>query len=104
MEIDTRNINTNKMCIYPRLIANKRILSVPVGCGKCMECKKQKSREWSVRLQEDIKIAQTIINGIGTVGGLLQAGKLAEAMRKGKGAMEKEWGKGFKEGVETMQK
>ncbi len=28
---------------------------VPVGCGKCIECKKQKSREWSVRLQEEIR-------------------------------------------------
>jgi hypothetical protein len=61
------------MCLYPRLIRNrkyvpnkknggivpevkdKRVLSVPVGCGKCLECKKQKSREWQVRLQEDIR-------------------------------------------------
>ena len=28
---------------------------VPVGCGKCIECKKQKSREWSIRLQEEIR-------------------------------------------------
>ena len=28
---------------------------VPIGCGKCIECKKQKSREWSVRLQEEIR-------------------------------------------------
>ena len=62
------------MCLYPRLIKNKRyqvnkknggdvpeakdkrVLSVPVGCGKCMECKGQKTREWQVRLQEDIKV------------------------------------------------
>lgn len=61
------------MCLYPRLINNrkyiankknggiipavldKRVLMVPVGCGKCMECKKQKAREWTVRLQEEIK-------------------------------------------------
>ena len=57
------------MCLYPKLIKNRkyiankknggnippvsdlRVLMVPVGCGKCIECKKQKSREWSVRLQ-----------------------------------------------------
>lgn len=61
------------MCIYPRLIENKkyksnkknggiipdvkdgRQLYVPVGCGKCMECKKQKGRGWAIRMQEDIK-------------------------------------------------
>lgn len=61
------------MCLYPKLIRNKkyvankknggviptikdrRVLMVPVGCGKCMECKKQKAREWSVRLQEEIR-------------------------------------------------
>jgi len=61
------------MCLYPKLINNrkyvsnkknggiippvtdKRTLLVPVGCGKCIECKKQKSREWQVRLQEEIR-------------------------------------------------
>jgi hypothetical protein len=61
------------MCLYPKLIKNrkylankknggnvppindKRVLYVPVGCGKCMECKKQKARNWSVRLQEEIR-------------------------------------------------
>ena len=28
---------------------------VPVGCENCLECRKQKSRQWLVRLQEDIK-------------------------------------------------
>jgi hypothetical protein len=64
------------MCLYPRLIRNrkytvtkknggnvpevkdKRVLSVPVGCGKCIECRKQKSRGWQVRLQEDIRTNQ----------------------------------------------
>ena len=62
------------MCLYPRLIRNrkytknkknggvippisdKRVLMVPVGCGKCIECKKQKARNWQVRLQEDIRV------------------------------------------------
>lgn len=61
------------MCLYPRLIKNrkylankknqgnipipkdKRVLWVPVGCQKCIECKKQKARAWSVRLQEEIR-------------------------------------------------
>lgn len=61
------------MCLYstirfnPKYKANKknggiipplydqRVLGVPTGCGKCMECRKQKSREWQVRLTEDIK-------------------------------------------------
>ena len=62
------------MCLYPKLIKNRkyisnkknggnippvqdeRVLWVPVGCGKCMECRKQKTREWLVRLQEDLRI------------------------------------------------
>lgn len=65
------------MCLYPKLIKNKkyisnkknggiipavldkRVLVVPVGCGKCMECRKQKSRSWQVRLQEEIKNDKT---------------------------------------------
>ena len=61
------------MCLYPKIIQNrkytktkknggvipavydKRVLYVPAGCGKCMECRKQKARQWQVRLQEDIK-------------------------------------------------
>lgn len=65
------------MCLYPKLIKNRkyvpnkknggkvpavfdeRALQVPVGCGKCMECKKQKSREWGVRLSEEIRSDKT---------------------------------------------
>lgn len=61
------------MCLYPKLIENrkykankknggdipavidKKTLYVPVGCGKCIECKKQKSRQWQVRLHEEIR-------------------------------------------------
>jgi len=61
------------MCLYPKLIKNKkyvankknggnvpvpsdeRVLMVPVGCGNCIECRKQKSRGWRIRLLEDIK-------------------------------------------------
>lgn len=61
------------MCLYPTLIRNRkylpnkknggvvppftdeRVLHVPIGCQKCMECRKQKARNWQVRLLEDIK-------------------------------------------------
>lgn len=61
------------MCLYPKLIFNpkykankknaghvpafsdKRVLYVPVGCGICLECRKQRSRNWQLRLLEDIK-------------------------------------------------
>ncbi|AXH77769.1 MAG: replication initiator protein [Microviridae sp.] len=67
------------MCLYPRLIKNRkytenaknggiipplmdeRLLYVPVGCGRCIECRKQQARQWQVRLLEDIK---TNTNGI----------------------------------------
>ena len=50
------------MCLYPRLIKNpkykenkknggvipafldERVLAVPIGCGECIECRKQKRR------------------------------------------------------------
>lgn len=61
------------MCLYPRLIRNpkykankknggvvpyakdKRALYVAIGCGKCMECRRQKANEWRVRLNEEIR-------------------------------------------------
>nr|WAE43529.1 MAG: replication initiator protein [Microviridae sp.] len=61
------------MCLYPKLIKNRkyipnkknnykppivndeRTLYVPIGCGKCIECMKQKKRAWQVRLQEEIR-------------------------------------------------
>lgn len=61
------------MCLYPKLIRNpkykpnrknnftppvctdRRVLYVPIGCGNCIECRKQKSREWQVRLNEELK-------------------------------------------------
>jgi hypothetical protein len=61
------------MCLYPRIIQNGkykpnkknggvvpaihdiRVMAVPVGCGQCIECRKQKQREWQVRLLEDVR-------------------------------------------------
>ena len=65
------------MCLYPKFIINKKYTAtkknngnipilkdfrtkyVPVGCGNCMECKKQKARGWQVRLMEEIRINNT---------------------------------------------
>lgn len=62
------------MCLFPKLIPNKKFYPnkkngfnpppmkdgrtklVPIRCGKCIECKKQKAREWQVRLCEEEKI------------------------------------------------
>lgn len=62
------------MCLYPKLIKNRRYipnkrnggvppicddyrkLYVPVGCGVCIECMKQKALQWKIRLNEEIKV------------------------------------------------
>lgn len=61
------------MCLYPKRILNpkyipnkknggtppplleRKFMHVPIGCGNCMECKKQRARGWKIRLTEDIK-------------------------------------------------
>lgn len=61
------------MCLYPKVIKNpkykankknggvippitdERVVYVPIGCQNCMECRKQKARNWQVRLLEDLK-------------------------------------------------
>ena len=66
------------MCLYPRIIQNPkykinnknggvippiyddRITKVPIGCGKCMECKKQRANNWKVRLSEDLRINKNV--------------------------------------------
>lgn len=62
------------MCLYPRLIENRKYLPnkknggkvpqmkddrvkyVPVGCGKCMECLKQRAMHWRIRLIEELRV------------------------------------------------
>ncbi|AXH78073.1 MAG: replication initiator protein [Microviridae sp.] len=62
------------MCLYPTLGKNRKFTKtiknggiipavidrrteyVPFECGKCMECRKKKAREWLIRLSEDIKV------------------------------------------------
>lgn len=61
------------MCLYPKFIKNpkykpnkknhgrppvckdKRLLYIPTKCGYCIECRKQKQREWRVRLEEELR-------------------------------------------------
>lgn len=61
------------MCLYPILIKNpryipnkkngghppkaddKRKLYVPVGCGNCIECRRQLANNWKVRLSEELR-------------------------------------------------
>ena len=65
------------MCLFPKLIRNRkyvpnkknrgnvptaidsRVKAVPVGCGNCIECRRQKTREWQVRLHEEIRHNRT---------------------------------------------
>ncbi|AXH74230.1 MAG: putative replication initiation protein [Microviridae sp.] len=61
------------MCLYSKLIRNKRYqttikngglipavnderqLYAPIKCRKCLECRKQRGRDWSIRLFEEVK-------------------------------------------------
>ena len=61
------------MCLYPTYIKNpkykpnkknkgrppvckdKRLLYIPTKCGCCIECRKEKQREWRVRLEEELR-------------------------------------------------
>lgn len=61
------------MCLFPKLIVNpkyrankknrgiippcldKRVMHVPIGCNRCMECRKKKGRDWQVRMNEELR-------------------------------------------------
>ena len=61
------------MCLYSKTIKNRRYIAnkknkgivpqpvderlrfVEADCGNCIECRQEKSREWQIRLNEDIK-------------------------------------------------
>ena len=43
----------------PPEITDERVKWVPIGCGNCMECRKQKKREWQIRMNEEIKHDRT---------------------------------------------
>nr|UCS96100.1 MAG: DNA pilot protein [Microviridae sp.] len=61
------------MCLYPKLIINRKYIrnkknggNVPIctddrlkyvtaACGYCMECRRQKARQWQVRISEELR-------------------------------------------------
>lgn len=61
------------MCLYPTYVKNpkykpnkknkgkppvckdRRLLYIPTKCGCCIECRKEKQREWRVRLEEELR-------------------------------------------------
>ena len=61
------------MCLYPKFVKNpkykpnkknkgkppvckdRRLYYIPVKCGCCIECRKEKQREWRVRLDEELR-------------------------------------------------
>lgn len=65
------------MCLYTKMVKNPKYLPnkqnkgiapicdderkkyVPVKCGNCIECRKQKQREWQIRLSNEIKHDKT---------------------------------------------
>lgn len=65
------------MCLYPKIIKNPkyepnkkngytkeipkdyRMKYIPIACGKCIECRKKKIREWTIRLQWEEKYTKT---------------------------------------------
>ena len=65
--------NRTIMCLYTKYILNKkymytkknqgnvpkckdeRLRYVPAKCGKCIECRKEKARNWRIRLAEELK-------------------------------------------------
>ena len=61
------------MCLYPTFVKNpknkpnkknkgkppvcwdRRLYYIPTKCGCCIECRKEKQREWRVRLDEELR-------------------------------------------------
>lgn len=39
----------------PPEATDERVKLVPIACGKCMKCQKNKAREWQIRLTEELK-------------------------------------------------
>lgn len=39
----------------PPIITDRRLLYIPAKCGCCIECRKEKQREWRVRLDEELR-------------------------------------------------
>ena len=53
--LNKKYLPTKKNGYNPPICNDERLRYVPIKCGKCMECRKQKKREWYVRLSEELK-------------------------------------------------
>lgn len=56
-----RYLPTRKNNYNPSPIKDKRLYEIEVPCGRCVECRKRKARDWSIRLMEELK-RDTLIN------------------------------------------
>ena len=53
--LNKKYLPTRKNGYNPPVCNDERLRYVPIKCGKCMECRKQKKRERYVRLSEELK-------------------------------------------------
>jgi hypothetical protein len=55
--IDNRKYKPTKKNGYcpPPTPTDQRVLFVPVGCSRCIECRKQKANQWKIRLCEEVR-------------------------------------------------
>ena len=53
--LNKKYLPTKKNGYKPPKLEDERLKYVSIGCGNCEECLKKKSREWQVRLLEEIK-------------------------------------------------
>lgn len=61
--INKRYLPTRKNNYNPPVCTDKRLYEIEIPCGSCIECRKRKARDWSIRLQEEIK-RDTYFNGV----------------------------------------
>lgn len=59
--LNKRYLPTKKNNYNPELLSDERLKEIEVPCGHCVECRKKKARDWSIRLQEELK-RDTFIN------------------------------------------
>lgn len=53
--LNPKYLPTKKNSYNPPKIADERVRYVPVSCGRCIECRKKRRREWMVRLSEELR-------------------------------------------------
>lgn len=61
--LNKRYLPTKKNNYNPETISDNRLKEIEVPCGHCIECRKKKARDWSIRLQEELK-RDTFINNV----------------------------------------